>query len=77
MRRDDLDHLVSAAIRRGLGLTAAEQDAMWDRFLARRATEMQAWRAFASVMAVVTAGVRRATGRRVWMPLLTAMRYGG
>jgi hypothetical protein len=77
MRRDDLDHVVSAAIRRGLALTAAAQDAMWGRFLARRAAEVEAWRAFASVMALVTVGVRRATGRRVWMPLLNAIRYGG
>jgi hypothetical protein len=77
MRRDDLDRVVSAAIRRGLGLTGTEQDAMWDRFLARCAAEAEAWRAFASVMTLVTVGVRRATGRRVWMPLLTAMRYGG
>lgn len=76
MRWDSVDQRIGAALRLGLDLTQPEEDAMWGRFLARRAAQADAWRAFASVMAVLTAGIRRATDRRAWLPLLTAMQWG-
>jgi len=75
MRQGDPDQMVSAAICRALRLTESEEDGMWTRFLARRAAEREAWRAFAGVMMLVTVAVRQATGRRAWGPLLIAVRH--
>jgi len=66
VRGDGLDRALSAAIREGLCLSTAEEDALWEGFAARVRWEAQAWAFFMAAMVRTSARLRPASLRSSW-----------